>query len=147
MELSVGQVAKRADIAVSAIHFYEQKGLISCHRNAGNQRRYDRSVLRRIAVIKTGQQLGMTLEEIKQAMSSLPIHRAPSQNEWETMAIEWKQSLDEKITLMSRLRDELGECIGCGCLSLTKCKLRNPEDELAEKDTGPVLWKSPKSQN
>ncbi|MGF1749938.1 MULTISPECIES: redox-sensitive transcriptional activator SoxR [Vibrio] len=147
MELSVGQVAKRADIAVSAIHFYEQKGLIACHRNAGNQRRYDGSVLRRIAVIKTGQQLGMTLEEIKQAMSSLPIHRAPTQNEWQNMAMEWQQSLDAKISLMSRLRDELGECIGCGCLSLTKCKLRNPEDELASQGAGPVLWTKSKTSN
>ncbi|MCW8347155.1 redox-sensitive transcriptional activator SoxR [Vibrio sp. ZSDZ65] len=147
MELSVGQVAKRADIAISAIHFYEKKGLIACHRNTGNQRRYDGSVLRRIAVIKTGQQLGMTLEEIKLAMSALPIRRAPSQSEWERMAREWQHSLDEKITLMSRLRDELGECIGCGCLSLTKCKLRNPEDELASQGAGPVLWAKPKTSN
>ena len=141
MELSVGQVAKRAEVAVSALHFYEQKGMISSWRNQGNQRRYDSSVLRRIAVIKTGQQHGLSLEEIKEALSVLPIHRAPSQEEWESMGKNWKRILDEKIWLMTKLRDELGECIGCGCLSLSRCRLRNPDDILAQQGNGALLWK------
>lgn len=143
MELSVGQVAKRAEVAVSALHFYEQKGLITSWRNQGNQRRYDSSVLRRVAVIKTGQQLGLSLEEIKHALSSLPLHRAPSQEEWEQMGRNWKEILDQKIWLMTKLRDELGECIGCGCLSMSRCRLRNPQDTLADTlGNGATLWKS-----
>ncbi|SEG66829.1 redox-sensitive transcriptional activator SoxR [Vibrio hangzhouensis] len=141
MELSVGQVAKRAEVTVSALHFYEQKGMIASWRNQGNQRRYDSSVLRRIAVIKTGQQLGLSLEEIKQALASLPIDRAPSQEEWEAMGKKWKSILDDKIWLMTKLRDELGECIGCGCLSLNRCRLRNPDDELGALGNGATLWK------
>lgn len=145
MELSVGQVAKRAEVAVSALHFYEQKGMITSWRNQGNQRRYDSSVLRRIAVIKTGQQLGLSLEEIKQALSSLPLNRAPSQEEWQQMGQDWRALLDEKIWLMTKLRDELGECIGCGCLSLSKCRLRNPQDALADTlGNGATLWKQKK---
>ncbi|GMQ49478.1 redox-sensitive transcriptional activator SoxR [Vibrio sp. 10N] len=144
MELSVGQVAKRAEVAVSALHFYEQKGMITSWRNQGNQRRYDSSVLRRIAVIKTGQQLGLSLEEIKQALSSLPLNRAPSQQEWQQMGEDWRAILDEKIWLMTKLRDELGDCIGCGCLSLSKCRLRNPQDTLADSlGNGATLWKRP----
>lgn len=143
MELSVGQVAKRGEVSVSALHFYEQKGLILSRRNAGNQRRYDRSVLRRIAVIKTAQQLGMSLEEIKQALAALPLDHAPTQEEWEHLARQWQQRLDDKIRQLQRLRDELGECIGCGCLSMKKCYLRNPEDTLAEQGNGAVLWQAP----
>ncbi|USD63037.1 redox-sensitive transcriptional activator SoxR [Vibrio sp. SCSIO 43140] len=143
MELSVGQVAKRAEVAVSALHFYEQKGMITSWRNHGNQRRYDSSVLRRVAVIKTGQQLGLSLEEIKHALSSLPLNRAPSQEEWEQMGKNWKEILDHKIWLMTKLRDELGECIGCGCLSMSRCRLRNPQDTLADTlGNGATLWKS-----
>lgn len=143
MELSVGQVAKRAEVAVSALHFYEQKGMITSWRNQGNQRRYDSSVLRRVAVIKTGQQLGLSLKEIKHALSSLPLNRAPSQEEWEQMGKNWKEILDHKIWLMTKLRDELGECIGCGCLSMSRCRLRNPQDTLADTlGNGATLWKS-----
>ncbi|KDM93337.1 redox-sensitive transcriptional activator SoxR [Photobacterium galatheae] len=139
MEMSVGQVAQRADVKVSTLHFYEQKGLIQSWRNAGNQRRYDRSVLRRIAVIKTAQQLGMSLEEIGAALSHLPLDHAPTQEEWQAMASLWRQQLDERIMKLQKMRDSLGECIGCGCLSLKKCQLRNPDDALAETGTGAVL--------
>ncbi len=147
VDLSVGQVAKRSGVTVPTLHFYEQKSLIVSRRNSGNQRRYDRSVLRRIAVIKTAQQLGMTLEEIKQALSHLPTDHAPTQEEWQILANHWQKVLDEKILNMQRLRDELGECIGCGCLSMKSCYLRNPEDALAEQGEGAVLWKINEQDN
>jgi len=142
MEMSVGQVAKRAVVKVSTLHFYEQKGLIQSWRNAGNQRRYDRSVLRRIAVIKMAQKLGMSLQEITQALSHLPKDNAPTEEEWRVMANVWKLQLDERINRLQTLRDELDECIGCGCLSINKCKLRNPQDMLAQEGKGAVLWDS-----
>ncbi|NAW63754.1 redox-sensitive transcriptional activator SoxR [Photobacterium halotolerans] len=139
MEMTVGQVAERSNVKVSALHFYEQKGLIQSWRNAGNQRRYDRSVLRRIAVIKTAQQLGMSLEEIGEALSHLPVDHAPTQEEWQVMASVWRQQLDERIAKLQKLRDSLGDCIGCGCLSLSRCQLRNPDDALADEGNGAVL--------
>jgi len=142
MEMSVGQVARRAVVKVSTLHFYEQKGLIQSWRNAGNQRRYDRSVLRRIAVIKMAQKLGMSLQEITQALSHLPKDNAPTEEEWRVMANVWKLQLDERIHRLQTLRDELDECIGCGCLSINKCKLRNPQDMLAQEGKGAVLWES-----
>jgi len=142
MEMSVGQVARRAVVKVSTLHFYEQKGLIQSWRNAGNQRRYDRSVLRRIAVIKMAQKLGMSLQEITQALSHLPKDNAPTEEEWRVMANVWKLQLDERINRLQTLRDELDECIGCGCLSINKCKLRNPQDMLAQEGKGAVLWES-----
>lgn len=140
MALSVGEVAKRADVKVSTLHFYEEKGLLKSWRNRGNQRRYDRNVLRRIAVIKTAQMLGMSLAEIKQAMDHLPSDHAPSKSEWQDMANAWQAALDIKIAKLQSLRDELDTCIGCGCLSMTQCKLRNPDDMLGEDASGPVLW-------
>lgn len=139
MEMTVGQVAERASVKVSTLHFYEQKALIQSWRNAGNQRRYDRSVLRRIAVIKTAQQLGMSLEEIGEALSHLPVAHAPTQEEWQAMASLWRHQLDERITKLQKLRDSLGDCIGCGCLSLGRCQLRNPDDALADEGNGAVL--------
>lgn len=140
MALSVGEVAKRADVKVSTLHFYEEKGLIQGWRNAGNQRRYDRNVLRRIAVIKTAQMLGMSLAEIKEAMDHLPSDHAPSKAEWKEMANAWQEALDTKIAKLQSLRNELDACIGCGCLSMTQCKLRNPDDKLGKEASGPVLW-------
>ncbi|EDM67670.1 MAG: redox-sensitive transcriptional activator SoxR [Moritella sp.] len=142
MEMSVGQVAKRAVVKVSTLHFYEQKGLIQSWRNTGNQRRYDRSVLRRIAVIKMAQKLGMSLQEITLALSHLPKDNAPTEEEWRVMANVWKLQLDERINRLQTLRDELDECIGCGCLSINKCRLRNPQDILAQTGKGAVLWES-----
>ncbi|MGY3572199.1 redox-sensitive transcriptional activator SoxR [Vibrio sp. SCSIO 43135] len=139
MEMSVGEVAKRAGVAVSALHFYEQKGLITSWRNQGNQRRYHSSVLRRVAVIKAAQQVGLTLEEISDAMSHLPLNQAPNKQQWEEMATSWHDLLEQRIERLQSLQSNLSGCIGCGCLSLENCSLRNPDDVLGEKDTGSVL--------
>ncbi|EGU46301.1 transcriptional regulator [Vibrio ichthyoenteri ATCC 700023] len=143
MDLSVGQVAERAGVAVSALHFYEQKELISSWRNAGNQRRYERSVIRRVAVIKAAQQVGMSLEEIGQAFAHLPKHKAPSKAQWEAMATQWHAELDHRILQLKSLQNDLHGCIGCGCLSLESCSLRNPEDTRATEHSGESLLTNP----
>ncbi|WP_194436370.1 redox-sensitive transcriptional activator SoxR [Vibrio fluminensis] len=143
MEMSVGQVAERAGVKVSALHFYEQKGLISSWRNQGNQRRYDRSVIRRVAVIKAAQQVGMSLEEIAQAFAVLPKHKAPTKAQWEAMATQWHADLEHRILQLKALQRDLNGCIGCGCLSLDSCNLRNPEDTRAAEHTGESLLTEP----
>lgn len=137
-ELSVGEVAARSGVAVSAIHFYEAKGLIRSRRNAGNQRRYPRGVLRRVAVIKVAQRIGMPLAMIRDALRTLPDGRA-SVADWRKLSAMWKKDLDDRINRMQRLRDNLTGCIGCGCLSLKVCPLRNPGDTLSEEGCGPRL--------
>ncbi|MGR5538079.1 redox-sensitive transcriptional activator SoxR [Vibrio campbellii] len=139
MDISVGEVVKRSGVKVSALHFYEQRGLISSWRNQGNQRRYHRSVLRRVAVIKAAQQVGLSLEEIKQALEELPKHQAPNKAQWETMASQWHAQLEQKIQKLKALQNDLGSCIGCGCLSLETCALRNPEDVLGNEQSGSSL--------
>lgn len=139
VELTVGEVAVRSGLPVSTIHFYESKGLIGSRRNAGNQRRYARDVLRRIAVIKVAQRIGIPLASIASALESLPDGRTPTAKDWNRLSAAWKQELDDRIDKLTRLRDQLGECIGCGCLSLEKCKLRNPLDELSSEGPGPRL--------
>ncbi|WP_447928741.1 MULTISPECIES: redox-sensitive transcriptional activator SoxR [unclassified Vreelandella] len=136
---SVGKVAKRCGINVSALHFYEQQGLIQSWRNAGNQRRYKPEVLRRISVIKAAQKVGVSLEEIKQAFESLPNGRTPTVEDWQQLSERWQRMLDGRIAYLQTLRNSLSSCIGCGCLSMTNCPLYNPEDELAEVGSGPVL--------
>ncbi|WP_394246389.1 redox-sensitive transcriptional activator SoxR [Vibrio profundi] len=143
MDIGVGEVAKRAGVKVSALHFYEQKGLISSWRNQGNQRRYHRSVLRRVAVIKAAQQVGLSLEEIAQALAHLPKHQAPNKTEWEEMATSWHALLDDKIHRLQSLQNDLGGCIGCGCLSLDNCALRNPQDVIGEEHQGSNLLVEP----
>jgi MerR family redox-sensitive transcriptional activator SoxR len=138
-QLSVGEVAKRSGVAVSAIHFYESKGLIRSRRNSGNQRRYAREILRRVAVIKVAQRIGMPLGLIRDALTTLPNGRAPTAADWRRLSALWKHGLDERIERMVRLRDSLTGCIGCGCLSLKVCPLRNPADQLAEQGPGPRL--------
>jgi len=137
--LSVGELAKRAGVAVSALHFYEAKGLIHSLRTEGNQRRYPRGMLRRVAVIKVAQRTGMPLNEIKLALAALPDDRAPSQQNWQDMSAAWRDDLDARIRRLTQLRDQLDGCIGCGCLSLTACPLRNPDDSLAARGPGPRL--------
>ncbi|PVM90380.1 redox-sensitive transcriptional activator SoxR [Caulobacter radicis] len=137
--LSVGELAKRAGVAVSALHFYEAKGLIRSLRTEGNQRRYPRGMLRRVAVIKVAQRTGMPLNEIKQALAALPDDRAPSQQNWRDLSAAWRDDLDARIRRLTQLRDQLDGCIGCGCLSLTSCPLRNPRDTLAAEGPGPRL--------
>src|SRR6266571_1334886 len=117
-ELSVGEVAKRSGVAVSAIHFYESKKLLSSWRNAGNQRRYPREALRRISIIKVAQRLGIPLASIKSALDSLPKGRTPTDQDWRKLSARWHAELDERITKLKRLRDHLTGCIGCGCLSM-----------------------------
>lgn len=138
-DLSVGEVADRSGIRVSAVHFYEAKGLIHAARSSGNQRRFAREVLRRIAVIKVAQRAGIPLVRIKQALSELPAHRAPSKRDWERLSAAWRNDLEERIQRLTRLRDQLGRCIGCGCLSTEFCPLRNPEDALGAEGPGPRL--------
>lgn len=137
--LTVSAVAKRCGVNVSALHFYESKGLISSKRNAGNQRRYERSVIRRISIIKAAQKIGISLTEIKEQFSTLPDKRAPTQRDWEKMAIHWQTHLNERIAYLERLRDYMSGCIGCGCLSMSACPLYNEGDKLARKGSGPVL--------
>ena len=139
MDLSVGEVAKRAGVAVSTLHFYEQKGLITSWRNQGNQRRYHNSVLRRVAVIKAAQQVGLTLEEIANAMSHLPLNQAPNKTQWEEMATHWHDLLEERIQRLQSLQTNLSGCIGCGCLSLENCSLRNPDDVVSQDVQGAGL--------
>jgi MerR family redox-sensitive transcriptional activator SoxR len=136
-DLAIGAVAERAGIAVSAIRFYEDKGLISSTRNDGGQRRFTRDVLRRLAFIQVAQRVGLSLDEIGNALEHLPEHGGPSGHEWAELSSAWRPMLDERIRLLEALRDQLDTCIGCGCLSLEKCRLRNPYDRAAERGSGP----------
>jgi MerR family transcriptional regulator, redox-sensitive transcriptional activator SoxR len=136
-EFTVGEIAARTGVAVSALHFYERKGLIRSHRTSGNQRRYDRDVLRRLAVIRLANELGIPLKRVADAMATLPQGRAPTKDDWQVLSAGWKDELDRRIVLLTRLRDELEGCIGCGCLSMDRCPLFNPDDELAREGAGP----------
>ena len=135
--LSVGELAARSGIAVSAVHFYERKGLIAGWRTSGNQRRYDRAALRRIAIVKVAQQLGIPLAEIKKRLESLPADRSPAKTDWARLAASWSADLDSRIVQLEKLRDNLDGCIGCGCLSMEACPLRNPADAAAREGPGP----------
>ncbi|MDG3085810.1 redox-sensitive transcriptional activator SoxR [Vibrio hannami] len=139
MELSVGEVAKRAGVSVPTLHFYEKKGLISSYRNQGNQRRFNRQVLRRIAVIKAAQNVGLTLGEISEALAALPTDKAPNRSEWEELAANWNDKLEDKIQSLKRMQTQLGGCIQCGCLSLDSCKLYNPDDSQGIREPGAKL--------
>lgn len=136
-ELSVGEVSSRSGVAVSALHFYERQGLIASSRTAGNQRRYARAVLRRVAVIKVAQRMGVPLAEIAQALAHLPGNRVPGKKDWGKLSLHWKEQLDERIATLTQLRNQLDSCIGCGCLSLKVCPLRNHEDCLGDQGAGP----------
>lgn len=137
--LTVGEVAQRSGVAVSALHFYESKGLIRSVRSSGGQRRYGRDVLRRVAVIKVAQRIGISLTAISAALASLPDERTPTAEDWARMSRLWRAELDERIVQLTRLRNELDGCIGCGCLSIKACRLRNPLDELSDQGSGPQL--------
>jgi MerR family redox-sensitive transcriptional activator SoxR len=139
LELTVGQVAERSGVAISTLHYYESEELISSWRNQGNQRRYAREVLRRVAVIKAAQRSGISLASIRQAMAALPGGRTPTAEDWQKLAAGWKAELNDRITLLTRLRDQLDGCIGCGCLSLGVCPLRNPWDKLSKLGPGAQL--------
>jgi MerR family redox-sensitive transcriptional activator SoxR len=139
MELTVGEVAKRSGVAISTLHYYESEGLISSWRNQGNQRRYAREVLRRVAVIKSAQRSGISLASIREAMAALPGARTPTAEDWKKLSARWKADLNDRITRLTRLRDQLDSCIGCGCLSLGVCPLRNPWDKLSKLGAGALL--------
>lgn len=136
--LGVGEVAKRSGVNVSTLHFYESKGLIESWRNQGNQRRYDRSVLRRIAIIRIAQRAGISLALIKEHLDTLPKKKITVE-EWRELSVEWHAMLNERITMLLQLRDQMEGCIGCGCLSLEDCPLRNPDDIIAEQGPGAQL--------
>ena len=140
--LAVGEVAARSGVSVSALHFYERKGLIRSARSRGNQRRYGRDVLRRVALIQAAQRLGIPLAAIGAALAALPAGRTPSREDWQGMSSVWAADLDRRIAALTRLRDGLAGCIGCGCLSLDRCAIFNADDHLAAEGAGPVLLRA-----
>lgn len=135
--LTVGQLAERSGVAVSALHFYERKGLISSERTAGNQRRYRRDTLRRVALIRIAQRVGIPLAEIATALNELPDGRTPTRRDWERLSSRWQNDLDDRIRQLQQLRDAFTGCIGCGCLSIDVCALANPNDCLGQQGPGP----------
>nr|WP_196791038.1 redox-sensitive transcriptional activator SoxR [Motilibacter aurantiacus] len=138
--MGVGDVARRSGVAVSTLHFYERKGLISSTRTAGNQRRYERDVLRRVSFIRLAQRVGISLQEIGDALTALPDGRTPTVADWARLSRQWHDDLQARIDGLTHLRDDLLRCIGCGCLSLRSCTLTNPGDELGRRGPGPRRW-------
>ena len=138
-ELTVGDLAARSGVAVSALHFYERKGLITSRRTSGNQRRYRRETLRRVAFIRVSQRVGIPLADIGAALDTLPGDRTPTAKDWRRISQAWHDDLDARIEQLSRLRDHLTDCIGCGCLSLDTCVLSNPDDVFGDRLTGSRL--------
>jgi MerR family redox-sensitive transcriptional activator SoxR len=134
--LTVGELAMRGGVAVSALHYYESRGLIRAERTAGNQRRYPRAALRRVAFIRAAQQLGIGLAEIAAALEQLPQQRTPNKADWARLSAGWRAQLDVRIAALQALRDRLDGCIGCGCLSLRACALYNPDDKCAQAGSG-----------
>jgi MerR family transcriptional regulator, redox-sensitive transcriptional activator SoxR len=136
-ELSAGQLAERSGVAVSALHFYEAQGLITARRTTGNQRRYKREMLRRVAFIRASQRVGIPLAKIKGALATLPAGRTPTPADWARLSAAWRDDLDDRIRQLQNLRDKLTGCIGCGCLSIGSCQLANPDDVLGNEGPGP----------
>ena len=134
--LAIGELAARSGLATSAVRYYEELGLISSERTAGGQRRYHRAMLRRIAFVRAAQRVGLSLEEAREALSALPHDRAPNARQWAPVAQAWQVRIDEQIAELQLLRRKLGGCVGCGCLSLTKCSLYNPDDTAAAHGPG-----------
>ncbi|GAB3831059.1 redox-sensitive transcriptional activator SoxR [Dactylosporangium cerinum] len=135
-ELTVGQVADRSGVAISALHFYERHGLIRSTRTPSNQRRYSRDTLRRVAFIRASQHVGISLAVIRDALDRLPSERTPTREDWAHLSMAWRAELDTRIAQLQALRDDLTECIGCGCLSLRVCHLTNPRDLLGREGPG-----------
>lgn len=142
-ELSVGELARRSGVAVSALHFYERKGLLTSSRTPAGHRRYPRSALRRVAVIRVAARLGIPLAVVSRALAELPADGIPSRQDWERLSAAWRTDLDARIEQLQRLRDDLGGCIGCGCLSLTRCTLINPGDRLGDEGPGARVLEVP----
>jgi MerR family transcriptional regulator, redox-sensitive transcriptional activator SoxR len=135
-ELTIGEVAARSGIATSALRFYEAQGLITASRTSGNQRRYARAVLRRIALIQAGRAAGIPLERIRAALDGLPASRTPTRRDWERLSGRWRDDLDRQLATLQAIRDRLTTCIGCGCLSIDACGLLNPDDEAGQLGAG-----------
>jgi MerR family redox-sensitive transcriptional activator SoxR len=135
--LTIGELGRRTGVATSALRFYESEGLIDADRTDSGHRRYPQAVIRRVSFIKIAQEVGLTLQEIAEAMSSLPDNRTPDQEDWARLSASWRPRLDAQIAMLERLRDRLDSCIGCGCLSLKKCSILNPGDIAAERGPGP----------
>lgn len=135
--LAIGEVAERTGVASSALRYYEKEGLIGAVRTEGGQRRYHREILRRVAFIRIAQRVGLTLDDIRDALASLPEERTPTKADWARLSHSWRPHLDEQIAVLERLRDKLTDCIGCGCLSLRACGLYNPDDAAAAYGSGP----------
>jgi MerR family redox-sensitive transcriptional activator SoxR len=135
--LSIGEVADRSGMAPSALRFYETEGLVQSSRSGGGQRRYERDVLRRLAFIRVAQRVGLSLDEVRSALATLPDERTPTAKDWARLSRAWRPRLDEQIAVLVSLRDQLSSCIGCGCLSLRTCALYNPDDGAAALGTGP----------
>lgn len=135
-ELTIGELSARSGVTPSALRFYESRGLFSSTRTSGNQRRYDRAVLRRIALIQAGRAAGIPLRQIGGALETLPARRTPSRADWERLSNAWRGDLDARIAGLTAIRDRLTTCIGCGCLSIDRCELLNPDDEAASAGTG-----------
>jgi MerR family redox-sensitive transcriptional activator SoxR len=138
--LTIGQLADRAGVAASALRFYEERGLLGSRRSAGGHRLYTRGTLRRVAFIRAAQTVGLSLDEIATALATLPDREAPTAADWQRLSRQWRPLLDERIGALIRLRDQLDSCIGCGCLSLARCKLYNPGDAAAVQGPGPRWW-------
>ena len=134
--LTIGELSARSGVAPSALRFYEGQGLISAHRTSGNQRRYDRATLRRVALLQAGRAAGIPLDQVRLALETLPTRRTPSRRDWERLSRAWRDDIDRRIATLQALRDRLNTCIGCGCLSIDRCLLLNPDDEAAKLGPG-----------
>jgi MerR family transcriptional regulator, redox-sensitive transcriptional activator SoxR len=137
--LTIGELSERSGVATSALRYYESQGLISSERTGGNQRRYPRATLRRVAFVRSAQRVGLTLDEIQAALATLPDGRTPNKADWTRLSRNWRPRIDAQIERLERLRDRLDSCIGCGCLSLRTCSLSNPGDEVAARGPGAVF--------
>jgi MerR family transcriptional regulator, redox-sensitive transcriptional activator SoxR len=142
-ELTVGQLSSRSGVPISALHFYERQRLISSRRTSGNQRRYRRDMLRRVALVRIAQRVGIPLAEVRTALAELPDGRTPTRGDWQRLSRRWQAELDRRIHHLQQLRDDFTDCIGCGCLSIDRCALANPHDRLGEQGAGP--WRLLKS--
>jgi len=138
--ITIGEVAKRSGVAASALRYYEERGLIASEREGSGHRRYRRAVLRRIAFIVFAQRVGLTLDEICEELSKLPADTVPTGRDWARLSEAWSTRIDNRMAELERLKNGLTECIGCGCLSLDRCRLANPEDRAARKGPGPRYW-------
>ena len=145
--IAIGELARRSGVAASALRFYEEQGLLTSHRSASGRRQFARSDLRRVAFVRAAQTVGLSLDQIRAALSTLPNSRTPTPDDWNRLSKAWRPILDQRIAEMTRLRDQLDSCIGCGCLSLTKCALYNPDDSAARHGPGPRYWLGNKSSS